>query len=116
MADVSASLRDIDSIGLGSSGALKSLVTKHELLLSLLDNEQMRLEVWLYPLGHEKRHFFSSINSNKLSQEVSIFVAVSVSVLKSVGQSSKVIRMRVVGGFQHSHPFPNSIPISKACR
>lgn len=72
MADVSTALRGLEAIGLGSTGALKSLAAKHDLLLSLLDNEQMRLEVWLYPLDHEKRHFFPLANSSKLSQEVSI--------------------------------------------
>lgn len=72
MADVSVALRELESIGLGSTGALKSLASKHDLLLSLLDNEQMRLEVWLYPLDHEKRHFFPSANPSKLSPEVSI--------------------------------------------
>lgn len=72
MTDVSTALRGLEAIGLGSIGALKSLAAKHDLLLSLLDNEQMRLEVWLWPLDHEKRHFFPSANSSKLSQEVSI--------------------------------------------
>ena len=70
---MSTALRELEAIGLGSAGALKSLASKHDLLLSLLDNEQMRLEVWLYPLDHERRRLFPSTNTNKLPQEVSIF-------------------------------------------
>ena len=70
MADVTAALRDLQAIGLDAVGPLKSLANKHHLLVSLLDNEQMRLEVWLHPLDHDRRHFFHSTNSNKLSQEV----------------------------------------------
>lgn len=70
--DVSTALRELETIGLGSTGALKSLASKHDLLLSLLDNEQMRLEVWLYPLDHERKHVFPFANSSKLSQEASI--------------------------------------------
>jgi phosphatidylinositol 4-kinase len=71
IADVISTLRELEPIGLGSLGALKSLASKHDLLLSLLDNEQMRLAVWLYPLDHERRHFFHSANSNR-PQEVSM--------------------------------------------
>lgn len=72
IADVSAALRELESIGLDSIGALNSLASKHNLLLSLLDNEQTRLEVWLYPLDHEKKHVFPSSNNNKILLEVSI--------------------------------------------
>lgn len=71
IADVSAALRELENIGSSSTGALKSLASKQDLLLSLLANEQMRLEVWLYPLDHERRHVFSSTSASKLSQEVS---------------------------------------------
>lgn len=70
MADVSAAMREQEAIGMGPFGALKSLASKNELLLLLLDNEQMRLEVWLYPLDHERKHFFPSTSSSKASQEV----------------------------------------------
>lgn len=72
LADVSAALRELEAIGLSSTGTLKSLARKQDLLLSLLANEQMRLEVWLCPLDHERKHVFPSTNASKLSQEVSI--------------------------------------------
>lgn len=72
IADVSAALRELETVGSSSTGALKSLASKQDLLLSLLANEQMRLEVWLSPLDHERKHLFSSANASKLSHEVSI--------------------------------------------
>ena len=71
ISDVSAALRELEAVGSSSTGALKSLASKQDLLLSLLANEQTRLEVWLYPLDHERRHVFSTANASKVSQEVS---------------------------------------------
>ena len=71
MADVEAALRAVASIGSKGIGALQSLTTKHDLLLLLLENEQMRLVVWLYPLDHERRHFFSSNHPSHSPPEVS---------------------------------------------
>lgn len=71
MADVDTALRSLELVGSRNIGSLKSLVGKQELLLQLLENEQMRLIVWLYPLDHEKRHVFSSGHSGRLPLEVS---------------------------------------------
>lgn len=70
IADLEAALRSSESIGLNAVGVLKSLAIKQDLLLALLENEQMRLEVWLYPLDHERRHFFSSGRSGRPPFEV----------------------------------------------
>ncbi len=58
MAEVDSALRGVESVGLRTTGAFRSLAGKQDLLLLLLDNEKMRLDVWLYPLGHERRPFF----------------------------------------------------------
>lgn len=70
IADLEATLRSSESIGLNAVGVLKSLAIKQDLLLALLENEQMRLEVWLYPLDHERRHFFPSGRSGRPPFEV----------------------------------------------
>lgn len=72
MEDVYVALRAVSSTGLTTTGTLRSLGSKQELLLALLDNEQMRLEVWLYPLDHERRHLLPSLHLSKTySSEVS---------------------------------------------
>lgn len=71
MADVEAALRAVASIGSKGVGALQSLTAKHDLLLLLLENEQTRLVVWLYPLDHERRHIFSSSHPGHSPPEVS---------------------------------------------
>ena len=70
MADVDTALRSLELVGSRNIGSLKSLVGKQDLLLQLLENEQMRLVVWLYPLDHEKRHAFSSGHSGRIPLEV----------------------------------------------
>lgn len=71
MEDVDVALRAVSSTGLATTGTLRSLGNKQELLLALLDNERMRLEVWLYPLDHERRHVFPSLHLSKTHSEVS---------------------------------------------
>lgn len=71
MEDVDVALRAVSSTGLATTGTLRSLGSKQELLLALLDDEQMRLEVWLYPLDHERRHLFPNLHLSKTHSEVS---------------------------------------------
>ena len=71
MADIEAALRSVASIGSKGMGALQSLTPKHDLLLLLLENEQMRLVVWLHPLDHEPKHIFSSSHPGHSPPEVS---------------------------------------------
>lgn len=70
MEDVDTALRDVASIGSQANDIFHSLVTKQDLLHLLIDNEQTRLEVWLYPLDHERRHFFPSRHASKTPLEV----------------------------------------------
>jgi len=65
MADVENALRAVSSLFTKPSGSLQSLAPKQDLLHILLENEQTRLVVWLYPLDHERRHVFSTGNSSK---------------------------------------------------
>ena len=69
MSDVNTALRASAHIGSHAEGNLQTFEVKENLLHILLENEQMRLVVWLYPLDHERRHIFTS-PSGKISQEV----------------------------------------------
>ncbi len=69
IADVESALKAVTSIGAKEIGTLSSLSQRQDLLQLLLENEQMRLVVWLYPLDHERRHFFSTSQASK-NQEV----------------------------------------------
>ena len=80
MADVGTELRSVSSVFAQSTASLESLATKKELLSVLLENEQMRLVVWLYPLDHEKRHLFSTGNSGKEPPDVCTSFATNLSV------------------------------------
>ena len=57
LADVERALHDVSHVGSTASMAAQRLRLKQELLLILLDNEQIRLNVWLSPLDHERRVF-----------------------------------------------------------
>lgn len=65
LADVEKALTAVAGIGINGIGPLLSLSPKQDLLRLLIENEQMRLVVWLFPLDHEKRHIFSSNQSGK---------------------------------------------------
>jgi len=65
MADVQNALRAVSSMFAQGAGTHQSLGAKQELLQLLLENEQMRLVVWLFPLDHEKRHLFAYGHNSK---------------------------------------------------
>ena len=69
MADVGSALRVVSSLFAKGTGTLQSLATKQDLLSMLVEDEQMRLIVWLYPLDHEKRHVFSLGHSGKVPSD-----------------------------------------------
>lgn len=69
MADVESALRVASPLFAKSTETLQSLATKQDLLLMLVEDEHMRLVVWLYPLDHEKRHLFSSGHSGKIPSD-----------------------------------------------
>ncbi|KAM0721899.1 hypothetical protein Q7P37_002824 [Cladosporium fusiforme] len=55
LSDVSNALQRLASIGSKSSGALKSLQSKQELLQHLMAHESQRLSVWINPLASDAR-------------------------------------------------------------
>jgi phosphatidylinositol 4-kinase len=71
LSDIRKYLQFAPSAGAPAEPSLKSLKGKQELLLALLDNEQTRLMVWLFPLNYEKRHHFTSGQHSKGIPDVS---------------------------------------------
>ncbi|KZF26893.1 phosphatidylinositol 4-kinase [Xylona heveae TC161] len=94
LADVEAALRNVVHLPSGTSLSLKSLQSKQELLEILLDNEQTRLIVWLFPLDHERRHYFSSRNPAKAPAENTI-----TPLLKTAWSESTALVLQLVNRF-----------------
>lgn len=72
LVDVESALVAIASIGSKATRSLQSLTIKHDLLVRLLDDEHMRLHVWLTPLDHEPRRLMPSLHSHNSVTDVSI--------------------------------------------
>ena len=60
LADVGNALQAIRNIGPENGKQADVRRQRQDLLQILLENEQTRLLVWLFPLDHNKRHFFAS--------------------------------------------------------
>ena len=73
MADVKLALHANAQVASSHNKNLQALGVREELLHILLESEQMRLVVWLYPLDHERRHIFSS-HSGRAWPDVSIIM------------------------------------------
>ena len=74
MVDVEGLLNGTASIGANTTRTLQSLKPKQELLIRLMENEHTRLQVWLFPIDHEKRRLFSSYRLGRPSTVVSCVV------------------------------------------
>jgi hypothetical protein len=70
LADVESALKHVASLGTTNVASYKSLQSKQELLLILLENERMRLKVWLSPLEQERKHYIPTLGG-KTHAEVS---------------------------------------------
>lgn len=64
LADVENALQTVASLSAKTIETFQSLALKQDLLILLLEDEHARLNVWLYPLDHERRHVFSSRTSS----------------------------------------------------
>ena len=65
LANVDSSLRAVASQFTQTGGTFQALNLKQDLVFLLLDDEQARLIVWLYPLDHERRHMFFSRETSR---------------------------------------------------
>jgi phosphatidylinositol 4-kinase len=71
LSDVMAALKGTTSIGSNAAPGIKSLAPKEQLLLLLLESEQARLTVWVYPLAEPAKSQFAVGHHNKLVIEAS---------------------------------------------
>lgn len=71
LGDVETSLKNLANLGSTNVGPRKSLKSKQELLQILIDNERMRLRVWLFPLEGDRKSYMSSFGG-KSQPDVSI--------------------------------------------
>ena len=65
MADVETALSSITSIGSNATPTLQCLALKQDLLIRLLEHEQTRLQVWLFPTQHDRKHRFAHNRAEK---------------------------------------------------
>jgi phosphatidylinositol 4-kinase len=71
LSDVMAALKGTSMIGANAASGIKSLQPKEQLLILLLESEQAKLLVWVYPLAEPAKSQFAVGHSNKLAIEVS---------------------------------------------
>lgn len=94
IADVDAALRAISHIGLKAEANFQSLTARQELLRLLLENEQTRLLVWLYPLDHERRHLLPSLHSGRIGNE-----AISPTLIRAAWLEHPSIAIQLITRF-----------------
>ena len=70
MGDVLSALGTVDLVGSSATKALQPLRLKQELLMLLLNDERMRLHVWLTPLDNESKRHFVLGHSNSAVNDV----------------------------------------------
>ncbi|KAJ9157387.1 Phosphatidylinositol 4-kinase stt4 [Pleurostoma richardsiae] len=72
LSDVIAAVKAVSYIGAHAVGNIRSLLAKEQLLLLLLENEQSRLVVWVYPLGEPARPAMTVYHSGKGAVEAAL--------------------------------------------
>ena len=88
IADVREALKAVSALFSKAEGNLQSLAAKQDLLIILLEDEQTRLTVWLYPLEHEKRHTLILSHSGSAPSDVSrVYRTSKVWMLRGGAQS-----------------------------
>ena len=70
LSDVMAAIRAVSYIGAHQIGNIKSLQPKEQLLLLLLESEQARLAVWVYPLNEPSSSQLTVLHPGKGTLEV----------------------------------------------
>ncbi|KAH0559535.1 hypothetical protein GP486_003947 [Trichoglossum hirsutum] len=96
LADVDAALAKVAYIGSRPSGSLKSLRAKQDLLHLLLDNEQSRLIVWLFPLQSAPTNLLSSRSAGKTLADNTLSA-----LLKTAWVESPALAIQLVRRFQY---------------
>lgn len=70
LADVSAALKAVSSIGDKATPLSKTIQAKDSLLHALIDSEQQRLAVWLYPLAEPREVYPTSPSKGSLDATI----------------------------------------------
>lgn len=70
LSDVMAALKATSMIGANAAPGIKSLQPKEQLLFLLLESEQAKLTVWVYPLAEPAKSQFAVGHANKVAIEV----------------------------------------------
>lgn len=97
LANVESALQNVTLIGLKPWGSFKSLQAKQDLLLALIQNEQNRLIVWLFPLDHDARqHFAANSNSKSAPSDTLLLNHLGVA-----WQESVALAVQFVSRFKH---------------
>ena len=73
LADLEVALQSVAHIGLSPTSPLKSLAAKQDLLRMLINNEQTRLLVWLFPLDHNGRHRIATHHASSAPSDVCVW-------------------------------------------
>ena len=108
--DVASALTAVATLGNGKPQSLQALTRKQDLLQLLLENEQMRLVVWLFPLDHERRHVFSTGHSAKPA-EVSTAFQVQSKTDDELGAAQLSFKYRLGRRPCSSHTLDSAISI-----
>jgi phosphatidylinositol 4-kinase A len=72
LSDVDLGLKNVKFMVPEEPASLKRLRDKEELLFALLENEQSRLKVWLYPLGDVKDQYVHNVQLSEPSEAVGL--------------------------------------------
>ncbi|KAG9244575.1 phosphatidylinositol 4-kinase-like protein [Calycina marina] len=74
LGDVSAALKDVPALGQNPTPFLRELLKKENLLVALIESEQTRLSVWLFPMSEPPRDIHLVNHGSKLAEVVAPLV------------------------------------------
>ncbi|MCJ1350789.1 MAG: phosphatidylinositol-4- kinase [Icmadophila ericetorum] len=100
--DVEAVLGTISPIGVNDLRTLQSLAAKQDLLVGLLDDEHMRLHVWLNPLENNPRRMFPFSHSHAAGE-----FSISSAMLKVAWAESPALAIQFLARFRSPILFQN---------
>jgi phosphatidylinositol 4-kinase A len=81
--DVEDALKHTAGLYSSAMGYRQSLRNKQELLQNLIENERMRLKVWLFPLEQERKHYISGLGGKNQSEASTPFPQTIDGILKT---------------------------------
>ncbi|KAF2237526.1 hypothetical protein EV356DRAFT_441676 [Viridothelium virens] len=94
LSDVVKALDAVSAIGAKPATHMKSLEARQELLLKLINSEESRLTVWLFPLDQERKHYLTSSNHARPPTDATL-----TSLLSSAWSESPAIAVQLATRF-----------------